>query len=274
MNKNSNTYIITYATIMVLAVALLLSYTALSLKSRQQANVRMEKMGDILASIGEGKEADQAPDKLAYITEQYDKYIVGSYAVNAAGEIVGQGEEAFELSLNLKEQYDKPMDQRILPIFESRSDDGTVRYIVPLWGVGLWGPIWGNVALESDFNTIYGVVLDHEGETPGLGAEIAAPDFTGQFKNKEIYRNGKLNGISVLKGKGSSEGNVHAVDAVSGGTITSRGVEEMILASLSNYEAFFEKLKTASPLPSAKQEAPEKEAEHADDNHVNTEEEL
>ena len=67
MNKNSNTYIITYASVMVVIVAAVLSFASLSLKNIQAENVRIEKMGDILRSIGEGGDADKAPNKAAYI---------------------------------------------------------------------------------------------------------------------------------------------------------------------------------------------------------------
>ena len=71
MNKNSITYIITYASVMVGIVAAVLSFASLSLKNIQAENVRIEKMGDILRSIGEGGDADKAPNKAAYINEQY-----------------------------------------------------------------------------------------------------------------------------------------------------------------------------------------------------------
>lgn len=243
MNKNSNTYIILYAIIMVVIVALILSFTALKLQPIQKANVENEMKGAILMSIGEGMEADKAANKTAYINEQYTKYIVESYAVDSKGEKV-TGRDAFGILGDLKKEYAKDEDERQLPVFVGKSDDGTVRYILPLYGKGLWGPIWGYLAMSSDWNTISGIVLDHQSETPGLGAEIATPVFQNQFDGKTIFEGTNLVGISVLKGAGSSKGNKHAVDAVSGGTITSQGVENMIKDNLKSYAAYISKMKS------------------------------
>lgn len=242
MNKNSNTYIIIYATVMVVIVALVLSFTAIKLQPVQKANVENEMKGAILMSIGEGMDAAKQKDKTAYINEQYGKYIVDSYAVNSKGDKV-EGADAFSLLGDLKKEYAKDEEERQLPVFVGKSDDGTVRYILPLSGKGLWGPIWGYLAMSSDWNTISGIILDHQGETPGLGAEIATPAFENQFKGKTIFEGNNLVGISVIKGAGASAGNNHAVDAVSGGTITSQGVEKMIKGNLESYSAYISKMK-------------------------------
>lgn len=245
MNKNSNTYIITYAAIMVIVVAAVLSFAALSLKGVQAENVRIEKMGDILRSIGEGLEADKAVDKAKYITELYDKYIVESYAVNTAGERV-ENVDAFKLLINLKAEYDKPIAERQLPIFVSKNDKAEVSYVIPLWGAGLWGPVWGYVALAENWDTVLGVVFDHKGETPGLGAEISTTLFQEQFKGKQIIKDGKVVGILLKKG-GAADDDPYAVDAISGGTLTSVGVENMIKNCLGDYNAYIEKQRAAIP---------------------------
>ncbi len=243
MNKNSNAYIIIYATVMVIVVALVLAWASLSLQGRQNANVENEVKGAILQTIGQGGDAAKVKDKTAYINEQYTKYIVEDFAVNAQGERVGDA-NAFELLGNLKAEYGKPAAERVLPVFVSRDDSGTVRYILPLWGSGLWGPVWGYLALESDWDTIYGAVFDHKGETPGLGAEIASDSFEEQFRGKTIFRDGKLVSIAVAKGKGAAGADaLNTVDAISGGTITSRGVENMLRDNLRDYLPYIEKMK-------------------------------
>lgn len=242
MNKNSNSYIIIYSTVMVVVVALVLAFASLSLQDKQNANVENEMKGAILQSIGEGMDAGKVEDKITYFNDLYDKYIIGSFAVDSKGDKV-EGANAFELLKNLKAEYDKPADERQLPVFVSRSDDGTIRYILPLWGSGLWGAVWGYLAMNDDWNTISGAVFDHSGETPGLGAEIAIPAFGDQFKGKTIFQNGKLVSVEVTK-KGSA-GNDHAVDAISGGTITSRGVENMLRDNLTGYLPYIEKVKAA-----------------------------
>lgn len=111
-------------------------------------------------------------------------------------------------------------------------------------GAGLWGPIWGFVSLNSDMNTIYGANFDHQGETPGLGAEISTSWFQERFEGKEIYNEqGELISIIVTK-PGQEAPPVHSVDGISGGTITSKGLQDMLLDDFSNYKEFLNKKKS------------------------------
>lgn len=233
---------------MVVIVALVLAFTSMALSDRKRANVENEMKEAILMSIGQGMEVDKADDKTEYINEQYDKYIKDSYAVKTDGSRVESDDKnlAFTILGSLKKEYDKPKEERELPVFVSQCEDGKERYIIPLWGSGLWGPVWGYISIDSDWQTIYGAIFDHSGETPGLGAEISTLPFESQFKGKNIFKDNKLVGISVLKGVGSSQGNDHAVDGISGGTITSRGVENMIKDNLKDYEAYIIKQMSAS----------------------------
>ncbi len=207
INKNSSVYIITYAIVMVVVVAAVLATAAMVLQPIQNANIAVETKGALLASVG-----------VNVPTAEVEK----TYAETIT-EIPVTAEDGTELKL-----------------YESHAGGKTL-YIVPVAGSGLWGPVWGYVAVEGDWNTISGVVFDHKGETPGLGAEITTPKFTGQFAGKKLFdASGKLVGITVLKGAGSSRGNDHAVDAISGGTITSRAVETMIRSTLEEYKAYIE----------------------------------
>lgn len=237
MNKQSNTYIITYATIMVVLVAAVLSFTALKLKPKQKANVELAKKGDILRSVGLLEKGEKD------VAGVYDKYIKQSFLVSIDGKIVEgvDSKMVFTTFINLNKQYSKglPTPESQLPVFVSEID-GAMRYIFPVQGTGLWGPIWGYVALADDFSTISGVVFDHASETPGLGAEIAALPFQQQFVGKSIFEGDKYVGIEILKGAGASDGKPHAVDAVSGGTITSRGVGAMLEDCLGGYRAYIE----------------------------------
>ena len=130
------------------------------------------------------------------------------------------------------------MANGVYPVFESSNGE----YVVPVIGKGLWNDIWGYVALKSDLNTIAGAVFAHAGETPGLGAEIATEKYQAQFVGKQIYEGDKLVGISVVKG-GAAQDDIHGVDAVSGGTKTSQGLQNMLFDCLTNYAPFFERLK-------------------------------
>lgn len=238
MNKQSNTYIVTYATILVVVVAAVLSFAAIKLQPLQQRNADIEKMSSILGTIGEGKDADKASDKNAYVIEQYKKYITESYTVNAEGEKTDG--DAFKALDNLPEVF---AAKDGMPVFVATLGDGKTEYVVPMTGTGLWGPVWGYMALNDDCNTVVGAVFSHKGETPGLGAEISTPAFGNQFIDKRIFnKDGEFVSVTLLKGVGSSAGNPNAVDAISGGTLTSNGVKAMLMNCLGDYVPFFKKI--------------------------------
>lgn len=243
MNKQSNTYIVLYATVMVVIVAAVLSFAAIKLQPLQQQNVKIEKMSSILGSIGQGQDAATAANKDQYIIDQYSKYITESFMVNNQGEKV-EG-DAFKALNNLAEVFAAPAAERAVPVFIATLDGGKKLYIVPMMGRGLWGPVWGYISLNADCNTIEGAIFDHKSETPGLGAEIALPAFESQFVGKQIFKDGKFVSINLSKGKGSSAGNQYAVDAISGGTLTSNGVKDMLQKCLSDYVPYFEKVSAA-----------------------------
>ncbi len=133
-----------------------------------------------------------------------------------------------------------------LPIYKVNKD-GEIIYIFPLLGTGLWGPIWGNIALSDDLNTIVGVTFDHKGETPGLGSEIITDDFTNQFIGKKIFDdNNQFTSIIVKKGGVKTlaqDQQIHGVDAISGGTITCNGVNDMLKDVIESYLPYIEKQK-------------------------------
>lgn len=214
--KNSNAYIVFYSSVMVIIVAILLAFTSLSLKERQNANVLNEKKDAIVASLGLEKGS-------------YDS-VIEAYVVNKEGQVINTENTPLDKLFALAASYAAGE----YPVFENKA---TGEFVFPVIGKGLWNDIWGYVALESDLNTIKGVIFDHAGETPGLGAEIATPKYQAQFPGKTIYEDGKFVGIEIVKG-GAPEGDIHSVDAVTGGTKTSDGLENMIKDCLSCYDAF------------------------------------
>ncbi len=229
MNKQGNTYTFVYSAVLVIIVAALLSFVALGLQPRQNENIENEKRQNILTSIHIASDSKNSQI-------EFDKYIKKMFIINHKGERI----EGDAFDVNLAKENKKPLEKRQLPVFVAEVN-GETKYILPVYGKGLWGPIWGYISFNEDKNTIYGTLFDHKGETPGLGAEITKPDFSGQFDGKQIFEDGKLISVSVKKGGGAS-GN-YEVDGISGGTITSRGVENMLKHYLSSYESF---LKTKS----------------------------
>jgi Na+-transporting NADH:ubiquinone oxidoreductase subunit C len=241
MKSFSNTYIFVFSTVMVTIVAILLSFVAESLRPIQNKNKEVEKKYDILRSVGKAERYAEAKNKNIYIEEEYSKYITGSYVIDTSGK-KKEGVDAF--NVNLKVEFAKPPQEMNLPVFIFTADDSTHKYIIPLRGKGLWGPIWGYIALYDDFNTIYGAIFAHEKETPGLGAEINQPFFQVQYVNKKIMDDkGNFVSVKVVKG-GAKPDDLHAVDAISGGTITSVGVQAMMMDCLGNYEYYFKNVKT------------------------------
>jgi Na+-transporting NADH:ubiquinone oxidoreductase subunit C len=238
MKNFSNTYIFVFSLIMVTIVAVLLSFVAMQLKPIQQMNIEIERKQDILRSVGEAQQAHEVSDKNSYIEEEFGKYITSSLVVNFQGEELD--EDAFEVTLELEQEVKLPQEERRYPIFVY-SDNGNEKYVVPVRGKGLWGPIWGYVAFEDDLNTISGAVFDHQGETPGLGAEINTEWFQEPFSGKTIFDDqGNFVSIEVVKG-GADPADPHGVDAISGGTITSKGLEAMLQDCLAGYVSYFKK---------------------------------
>ncbi|MFA9391668.1 MAG: NADH:ubiquinone reductase (Na(+)-transporting) subunit C [Prolixibacteraceae bacterium] len=232
MNRNGNTYTFIYASVMVIVVAAILSYAAISLKPYQKRNIEIEKKQNILASININVVATEAEAIYA------DK-ITRTYLINSKGEEVDG--DAF--TVDLKVEHSKPLDQRVLPVYEANFGDEGTKYVIPLRGAGLWGPIWGYIALDGDLNTVYGATFDHAGETPGLGAEITTAKFQQVFKGKTIFDDkGKFVSLIVAKSSETAPAE-HKVDAISGGTITSKGLQNMLADDLSSYVEFFNKKK-------------------------------
>lgn len=233
MNKQSNTYTILYASVMVILVAAVLAVTSLSLKEKQTRNVEIDKMKQILSSVHIAATADDAQSL-------YKKYIVDSYVLGADGKPV-DGADAFGVDVAV--QVKLPAAERRLPVYVCRLDNGAQKYIVPLYGAGLWGPIWGYLAIDADGNTIYGAYFAHQSETPGLGAEIQTEAFSGQFVGKHLFIGGEFKPVAVEKKGQKPLNGAEYVDAVSGGTITSKGVQAMLSNSLDPYRRFLESLK-------------------------------
>lgn len=228
INRQGNIYTIIYVAVLVLVVAVVLSVIYQVLRPAQLNNIANDTRKQILTSIHVTPAANDD------IEDLWKKHITDSYIVNYKGEKVDNGVEAFDV--NVSAEVKKPENERLLPVFVGRTDDG-VKYILPCYGAGLWGPIWGYVAFDDNGDTIYGAYFSHQGETPGLGAEIEKPAFQDQFRGKNVFVDGIFESIAVEKaGKTPAKGDY--VNAISGGTITSQGVQKMLKSSLQPYSKF------------------------------------
>ena len=220
MNTNSNSYTVIYAAIMVIIVAFLLAFVSSSLKETQNANVKNDTKKQILSAINVTEVTDA--------DAEFAKYEVKDMLMQADGTLAPY-EGAFNTS------FKGEIAENRLHVFECKVD-GATKYIIPIYGAGLWGPIWGYVALNDDKDTVFGVYFNHAGETPGLGAEITTPKFQAPFVGKKVLENGEV-GLSVVK-NGKVAKPDYEVDGISGGTITSQGVDAMIKDCLKLYTPF------------------------------------
>ncbi len=228
MNTNKNSYTIIYATIMVAVVALLLAIVSGALKGKQTENVELDKKKQILSSLN--LNTKENADNL------FNQYVKKGIIVNANGDVVSEDmDKAFHI--DIAKMYSLPVEKRELPIYVAEVD-GQTKYILSTRGAGLWGPIWGYIALNEDKNTVFGTYFSHAGETPGLGAEIAHEEFQHRFINKKIKNeNNEFVSIAVVKA-GQKDTHRDYVDGISGGTITSKGLESMLLNGIGQYKLF------------------------------------
>lgn len=231
--KQTNAYIFMYASIMVIVVAAILSFTAEALRPIQQENVKIEKIQNILSSVSIESTKENAEELFNQYIPEANRLVIGSN---------GELKQGVAFELNLKKEMAKPEAERSLPLFIAEIE-GSKKPIIQLLGKGLWGPIWGYISLNEDNNTVYGATFDHKGETPGLGADINKTWFEAPFIGKTLYEGDEFVSITVHKGgKGAAEragDKTHGVDGISGGTITSKALEDMVRTSIGNYVKYF-----------------------------------
>ncbi len=221
MNTNKNSYTLIYMVVIITIVSLLLSITSGSLRSFQEDNVRLDTKKQILNSLPGIELGEDAAATYAATIKEYNM-------LDAEGNVVK--------TLDPVADFDIKAEEGQFPMYVAEVN-GETKYILPMNGAGLWGAIWGYMALNDDRNTVFGVFFNHAGETPGLGAEIVTEKFRNPFIGKELLKNGKFASIAIEKAGTKVEGR-DQVDAISGGTITSKGVEAMLSSSLVNYENF------------------------------------
>lgn len=233
---HNNRYTFLYAIGISVLTAIILVLTSEKLKPLQDANVALDAKKNILKSVLVNSEESGAIEKM------YDGS-VEELVINSQGDIL---EGVTVSSVDMKKEVAKEPSERQMPLYVFTSESGAKSYVIPLRGVGLWGPIWGFVSLKDDFNTIHGAFFDHKGETPGLGAEITEASFQEQFQGKKVLDgSGKFVSVNIMKTTMKSDLNPeNRVDGISGGTITSNGADEMLKNCVEPYLSYFNKLKS------------------------------
>ena len=227
MNTNSNTYTVIYSIILVVVVAAVLAFAAMFLKPTQEANVKKDTISQILtAATIEGE------DILGTYQQEIEAAILVDIDGNKVGELNVEDCEVYGTS-ELKRQI--AAEQKSLPVYIFKN--GVT--VVPCYGAGLWGPIWGYVGFEGDLKTIKAVCFGHKGETPGLGAKIAdEPSFAAGFAGKQVGTGNIL--FEVAKPANRQTEN-NGVDAISGATITCQALGKTLNQWFGFYQNYLSK---------------------------------
>lgn len=232
LNTNSNSYIIAYSCVMVVVVAFLLAFVSSALKPTQDVNVALDKKKQILAALNIRNLSDEQS------SEEYAKVINADAVINEQGNVTNPGTKGGEKAGFLLNSADYKAGR--LAIYDC-TVEGKRKFVVPVYGMGLWGPIWGYIAVNEDGNTVYGAYFNHEGETAGLGSEIKdSKAWQDLFKGKTIYG---ADGKPVLCVKKTSEIKDRSceVDGVTGATLTSVGVSNMLQEGFAKYRNYLKK---------------------------------
>lgn len=229
MKTNSNSYTIIYSVIIVVIVAFLLAFVFQALKPMQDANVALDKKKQILNSLNIRDLNDAQADA------KYKEVVVADRVIDEKGKVllpgtIGGENAGFKLE-------SKDYKEGKLALYICRVN-GETKYVIPVYGMGLWGPISGYIALNADKSTIYGVYFNHESETAGLGAEIKDNKaWQEKFQGKKLFKNGDDKAIALSVEK-KVEDPTTQVDAVTGATLTSNGVRDMLHEALGKYLVF------------------------------------
>lgn len=232
LNTNSNSYIIAYSCVMVVVVAFLLAFVSSALKPTQDVNVALDKKKQILAALNIRNLSDEQS------SEEYAKVINADAVIDEQGNVTNPGTKGGEKAGFLLNSADYKAGR--LAIYDC-TVEGKHKFVVPVYGMGLWGPIWGYIAVNEDGNTVYGAYFNHEGETAGLGSEIKdSKAWQDLFKGKTIYG---ADGKPVFCVKKTSEIKDRSceVDGVTGATLTSVGVSNMLQEGFAKYRNYLKK---------------------------------
>ena len=229
MKTNSNSYTIIYSVIIVVIVAFLLAFVFQALKPMQDANVALDKKKQILNSLNIRDLNDAQADA------KYKEVVVADRVIDEKGKVLLPGTTGGEDAGFKLESKDYKEGKLALYICRV---NGETKYVVPVYGMGLWGPISGYIALNADKSTVYGVYFNHESETAGLGAEIKDNKaWQEKFQGKKLFKNGNDKAIALSVEK-KVEDPTTQVDAVTGATLTSNGVRDMLHEALGKYLVF------------------------------------
>ena len=243
MNTNNNVYTIVYTTVIVVVAAAILAIAAMALKPKQDANIKAETISQMLTAAGFASKEDLAKQGNDQVLAMYSANIKNAFLIDAEGNKTGEleTEGSIELQDNLKQENKNiASGNPSLPVYVFEKDGAEVN-VIPCYGAGLWGPIWGYIAFNADCTEILGAYFDHESETPGLGAKIKDEAwFREQFKGKKVNFSKPDDAFNIVKG-GAPAGDDSAVDAITGATMTCNGLDAALDTWFKAYIPFLQK---------------------------------
>jgi Na+-transporting NADH:ubiquinone oxidoreductase subunit C len=240
MNTNSNVYTVIYTTLVVVVVAAVLAFTAMKLKPSQDANAKAETLRQMMSAAQVKPTEEIYATRNAGVLQLYAENIQEAYTIGLDGQKNGTLSTE-KGSIELVDRL-KPQDKAIkaggevtLPVYVFRSGVS----VIPVYGAGLWGPVWGYVAFQPDGKTIAGAYFDHESETPGLGAKIKDEAwFREKFAGRQVAFGSEP--LFNLSKNAEATGAANAVDAITGATMTSKGLGEALNVWFKAYEKHFQ----------------------------------
>ncbi len=218
--------------IICLVCAALVSISAVGLKPLQQANKLLDKQTKILEASGLLETAG------ADVVGTYAKFVTAKMIDLDSGTIIEGDTDMFDERVDARDEAKsiKPKDDMAginrranhAVIYLVKNEQGQLDTIVlPIIGLGLWDLMYGFIGLAPDLNTVRSVVYSDLKETPGLGAEVLNPRWKALWPGKKMYNEQGEAAIKIVKG-GAKQGDIHGVDALSGATLTSDGVERTL----------------------------------------------
>lgn len=242
MQQNSVGYIVGFAAVVCIFCSLLVSSTAVVLKDLQDANKLLDKQQKVLAVSGliaEGS-TPSADEVNTLFDERIDIQVL-NMETSAIDENSGiadpiaynQLKASKNLTMSFAVDSNKARVKRVpnhITVYIVKDEDGAASlYVLPVEGMGLWGTMYGFVAIDKDLNTIQGLTFYKHKETPGLGAEIDNPNWKAKWPGRRVYDESGTIAIKVIKGPAASpEEAPHEVDGLSGATLTSNGVTNLL----------------------------------------------
>lgn len=244
-NKESIKNVIMVSLMVCFACSVVVSGAAVLLKPERLANKALDKNKNILEAAGLYNRDTDAGANIDELFSQFevrvvdleDKRLLTELEAQDAGIDAGSYDQRKAskdpgLSKALSDAEDIASISRrarYSTIYVLRNEGDIDKVVIPVHGYGLWSTMYGFVALENDMTTVSGITFYEHGETAGLGGEIDNPDWKASWAGKEIFEGGSVV-LEVVKGavdKNSPDAN-HQIDGLSGATLTSRGVQNLV----------------------------------------------